>query len=1027
MKVWTIMRKPLLFGAFTLTGLAMLVASADATHWSQSGADGGRSGFQPADQTFLPAPFRWRNTLDGYSAVTSPIITGGASPTEQRVVVGNYTDLFMTPECGQDLLDTTIYVLNFATGEKIVCHDLDSENPTNPDSPDAGTGSDSDGWGPEGNLTPVEASTHNAPGQVYAIYNDDNPGSPYSPTHSDISLAQIDAATGDLIADRVLQNTLGGSDFDSMTVSSAPALSGDLGDGSRQMFFIITGGDAKHIVKLTIPNATANTSNAPSVSIGPNIADLNPTAAPTIVRMQDPDTGVLVTMVAVGTTDGIKTFRASNLADPGPSVSGLGLTWTPAAPVRADGAAPSPTQVLYAASVSGEAGTVVRRFMQDVSARVNPDVERLKNLIPYQTDGYPAATSTSPTLSGTPSKQLALDVKVPSTGPDLRPQPGHVVVSTSTNIFVLDTDDLSLSNPPSVFSADREVGFKKTFPATSGGLGFIADDKGTQFVFLLELNEDGNLRVPSDEEGFLPHEESLNSTSASGQVAISRGRFIFTANNGLFTYGPNTTITLPAANGSVRGNAVQLQAHVANSAMNSVDFFVDDQYVGTDAVDDNDTFTVTWDSLSKLDGPHTVYAVATDGVDTDRSATRTFVVVNFANPTADLTVGPNPANPGDIVTLDARNSKPTPTEVDETITEWAFELDGDADFNDVIETAANGGDGLILHAFEAGTRNVGVRVTDSHGDQHQKVLKLRINTPPAANLVIGPNPAAEGQEVAVDASTSTDVDGAIARYEFDLDGNGTFEHDNGANPKVQRVFGPGTTKVGARVTDNEGASSVVTADLVVNAKPANQIPVATFRVTPNPVNTDTRVLFDATGARDPDGTVAKYEWDLDGNGTFETNSQNNPRVQRSYATPKVYNVKLRVTDNLGAVSIDFTGTLTVRQAGRKLPRRLSAKVTPMRDAAQPFNFRTTGRLTLPRGLTKKAGCNGRITVVVKAGKKTISRRTTRLRSNCTYRTSVRFRDSNRFGSASRLRFTARFQGNKVLRARQATSVRVRVG
>ena len=172
--------------------------------------------------------------------------------------------------------------------------------------------------------------------------------------------------------------------------------------------------------------------------------------------------------------------------------------------------------------------------------------------------------------------------------------------------------------------------------------------------------------------------------------------------------------------------------------------------------------------------------------------------------------------------------------------------------------------------------------------------------------------------------------------------------------------------------------------------------------------------------------MAKYEWDLDGNGTFETNSQNNPRVQRSYATAKVYNVKLRVTDNLGAVSTVFTGTLTVK-GGRPLPRRLSAKVTPMRDAALPYDFRTTGKLTRPSGISARAGCTGRVTVTVKAGKRTISRRTTRLRSNCTYRTSVRFRDTKRFGTAKALKFTARFQGNKALRARQATSVRVRVG
>ena len=32
------------------------------------------------------------------------------------------------------------------------------------------------------------------------------------------------------------------------------------------------------------------------------------------------------------------------------------------------------------------------------------------------------------------------------------------------------------------------------------------------------------------------------------------------------------------------------------------------------------------------------------------------------------------------------------------------------------------------------------------------------------------------------------------------------------------------------------------------------------------------MAFDACGSTDPDGTIAKYEWDLDGNGSYETNT-----------------------------------------------------------------------------------------------------------------------------------------------------------
>ena len=47
----------------------------------------------------------------------------------------------------------------------------------------------------------------------------------------------------------------------------------------------------------------------------------------------------------------------------------------------------------------------------------------------------------------------------------------------------------------------------------------------------------------------------------------------------------------------------------------------------------------------------------------------------------------------------------------------------------------------------------------------------------------------------------------------------------------------------------------------------NQRPVASFTATPNPATAGTTVTFNGSASSDPDGTIAKYEWDLDGNGT----------------------------------------------------------------------------------------------------------------------------------------------------------------
>ncbi len=72
------------------------------------------------------------------------------------------------------------------------------------------------------------------------------------------------------------------------------------------------------------------------------------------------------------------------------------------------------------------------------------------------------------------------------------------------------------------------------------------------------------------------------------------------------------------------------------------------------------------------------------------------------------------------------------------------------------------------------------------------------------------------------------------------------------------------------------------------------------RTRPKPATT---VTFNAAASNDPDGTIAKYEWDLDGNGSYETNTGTKSSTTHSYAAEGNYTVRLRVTDNGGATDL----------------------------------------------------------------------------------------------------------------------------
>jgi hypothetical protein len=59
------------------------------------------------------------------------------------------------------------------------------------------------------------------------------------------------------------------------------------------------------------------------------------------------------------------------------------------------------------------------------------------------------------------------------------------------------------------------------------------------------------------------------------------------------------------------------------------------------------------------------------------------------------------------------------------------------------------------------------------------------------------------------------------------------------------------------------------------------------------------VEFDASSTRTVDDSRASYRWDLDGDGSFESNTGHLPRVKRSYDRAGSVTVRLRVTDELG--------------------------------------------------------------------------------------------------------------------------------
>ena len=135
-------------------------------------------------------------------------------------------------------------------------------------------------------------------------------------------------------------------------------------------------------------------------------------------------------------------------------------------------------------------------------------------------------------------------------------------------------------------------------------------------------------------------------------------------------------------------------------------------------------------------------------------------------------------------------------------------------------------------------------------------------------------------------------------------------------------------------------------------------------------------------------------------------------------------------NTLVAVAVDDreqTGT-AVRpvRVDRFLPG-VRAALLPARDRTAPFRFTVRGTVQPPQGVTAAQACGeGRVSVQVKRGTRTISTRRAALTRSCAFSLRVTFRDRRRLGDG-RLKATVRFLGNDVLRPRTTPVLRVRAG
>jgi hypothetical protein len=308
-------------------------------------------------------------------------------------------------------------------------------------------------------------------------------------------------------------------------------------------------------------------------------------------------------------------------------------------------------------------------------------------------------------------------------------------------------------------------------------------------------------------------------------------------------------------------------------------------------------------------------------------------VGEFATDSVSVVVNPKPPNepPVAIAGDDIEVDQGDPVEFimggydpDGTVTLYEWDYDGDGTYDESSPVATT-----TTHTyFIVGVYNATLRVTDDEGAHGMDVRvvtvkEIVVNEPPVAEA--GPDVTVEIGKEALLQGSGTDPDGQIVMYEWDFDGDGTYDSFNTTTGTARHTYtSEGVYIARLKVIDDDDAAGTDTTIVNVTPVHVNEPPVADAGPdTVVPATVGEEMEFSGTG-EDPDGFIMLYEWDFDGDGVWDWSSPSDGEATWTYDVPGLFIAKLRVTDNENATDIDILRVSVSSAGGPNKPPVVSA-------------------------------------------------------------------------------------------------------
>ncbi|PVD53388.1 hypothetical protein DC498_05820 [Terrimonas sp.] len=219
--------------------------------------------------------------------------------------------------------------------------------------------------------------------------------------------------------------------------------------------------------------------------------------------------------------------------------------------------------------------------------------------------------------------------------------------------------------------------------------------------------------------------------------------------------------------------------------------------------------------------------------------------------------------------------------------------------------------------LQEGTYEFQLQVTDNNGKTATAKVTVKVNPAPLPPVANAGNPQTitlPSNSVTLNGSASTAPSGTITNYQWSkVSGptDGTISNSSSAITTATNLVN-GVYVFQLKITDSNGATSVASVSITVNAAPVPPVADAgNGQIITLPTNT---ASLDGSASTAPAGNIVKYEWSKISGPTGGTIvSAGNAKTAITGLTQGLYEYELKVTDNLGSSAVDVV-SVTVNPA-----------------------------------------------------------------------------------------------------------------